>query len=118
MATSPDFYFGSQNSGLAPCWVLSIFASVLWNQGIGHQLLRQGMADMRDEGYSGSIAWVLANNRRAEHFYLREGCYDGRSQLQAVKAGEYQQHICFRLLAGPLIQPHASYAAPLSSQPL
>ena len=72
-----------------------------WNQGIGHQLLRQGMADMRDEGIQRVDLWVLANNRRAEHFYLREGFrYDGRSQLQAVKAGEYQQRHMFRLLAG------------------
>lgn len=71
-----------------------------WNQGIGHQLLQQGLDDMRTEQMQRVDLWVLANNLRAEHFYLREGFrYDGRHHQQMVGQGQYQQRHMFRSLS-------------------
>ena len=70
-----------------------------WRQGIGSTLLRQAMDDMRHDGLRRVSLWVLANNLRAERFYLRHGFYyDGQQQSKGSGAGTYLQRRMLRAL--------------------
>lgn len=70
-----------------------------WRQGIGSALLRQAMGDMRHEGQRRVGLWVLANNVRAERFYLSQGFYyDGQQQSKGSGRAIYLQRRMVRAL--------------------
>lgn len=70
-----------------------------WRQGIGSALLKQAMGDMRHEGQRRVGLWVLANNVRAERFYLSQGFYyDGQQQSKGSGRTVYLQRRMVRAL--------------------
>jgi RimJ/RimL family protein N-acetyltransferase len=70
-----------------------------WRQGIGSRLLLQALDDMRQQGFRRVGLWVLANNLRAERFYLRQGFhYDGQLQTRSFGSGSYQNRFMVKLL--------------------
>lgn len=70
-----------------------------WQQGLGSALLRQALGDMQVLGLRRCELWVLANNRPAERFYLKQGFqYDGQRQQRRMEEIEVVQRHMYRLL--------------------
>lgn len=44
-----------------------------WSTGLGRELLRQGVAELRAAGHTDGCLWVLEGNARARRFYERAG---------------------------------------------
>ncbi|MCD8546997.1 MAG: GNAT family N-acetyltransferase [Aeromonadaceae bacterium] len=70
-----------------------------WQQGLGSALLSEALQDMQDVGLRRCELWVLANNRPAERFYLKQGFqYDGQRQRRQMEGVEVVQRHMYRLL--------------------
>ena len=53
-------------------------------KGIGHALINAAAAEMRRQGYTACVLWVLEGNQRARQFYEREGwALDGGRQVDS-----------------------------------
>lgn len=71
-----------------------------WQQGMGSELISQAMDDMLSLGLRRCELWVLANNRPAERFYLKQGFqYDGQRQQRRLEDVDVVQRHMYRLLA-------------------
>jgi GNAT superfamily N-acetyltransferase len=44
-----------------------------WGKGVGHALIGEAVAALRDAGWAEGVLWVLSDNARARGFYGREG---------------------------------------------
>jgi GNAT superfamily N-acetyltransferase len=65
----------SEDESVGQLYAIYVLAAY-WGTGIGYDLHRAAIDDLRAEGFSEAILWVLPGNARAIAFYERQGWSD------------------------------------------
>jgi GNAT superfamily N-acetyltransferase len=65
----------SEDESVGQLYAIYVLAAC-WGTGIGYDLHRAAIDDLRAEGFSEAILWVLPGNARAIAFYERQGWSD------------------------------------------
>ena len=74
----------------------------LWGRGYGHALLQAALERLRAEGRCEVVLWMLRGNRRAQHFYVRQGfALDGGARQIAHSSGVLLDEVRYRRVLVP-----------------
>lgn len=93
-ATGPARDAASQDRGE----VYAIYLRpTVWSRGLGHLLMAQALADLREDGFGEASLWVLERNERARKFYRSHGwSQDGATRTQwqgGIALREVRYHV-------------------------
>ena len=60
-----------------------------WHAGVGKALMERGIAELRNNGFTSAVLWVLHNNEMAQRFYERNG-WRRTSAIKLEEWGTFQ----------------------------
>lgn len=73
-----------------------------WRRGLGTELLRASLRELRAAGHATAILWVLQENVRGRHFYEAQGWRpDGGEKQEAPPGCPPLAHLRYRIALGP-----------------
>lgn len=93
---------GEYPVGTGELWMINLVPEA-WGSGLGRQLLAASVDELRWQGFSEAVLWVLDTNRRARRFYQRQGWVPDGTVKEDASRGFTLTEVRYRrqLVTGP-----------------